>query len=178
MRYTFKGDLTRDLPLVIAELPILSKAYYTAHPFDQTSLEPPLGSGPYAIGDFKAGTYVIFKRRPDYWAKDLPVNVGRFNFDELRYDYFRDRRIELENLFSGNVGLREEFTSLDWATAYENVPAIKDGRIQRATLPDERPSGSAGLLPQHAARAIQGYPRARGARSRLRLRMVEQEPVL
>lgn len=146
VRYTFKGDLTRDLPLVIAELPILSKAYYTAHPFDQTSLEPPLGSGPYAIGDFKAGTYVIFKRRPDYWAKDLPVSVGRFNFDELRYDYFRDRRIELENLFSGNVGLREEFTSLDWATAYENVPAIKDGRIQRATLPDERPSGTQGFF--------------------------------
>ncbi len=146
VRYTFKGNLTRDLPLVIAELPILSKAYYTAHPFDQTSLEPPLGSGPYAIGDFKAGTYVIFKRRPDYWAKDLPVSVGRFNFDELRYDYFRDRRIELENLFSGNVGLREEFTSLDWATAYENVPAIKDGRIQRATLPDERPSGTQGFF--------------------------------
>lgn len=146
VRYTFKGDLTRDLPLVIAELPILSKAYYAAHPFDQTSLEPPLGSGPYAIGDFKAGTYVIFKRRPDYWGRDLPVSVGRFNFDELRYDYFRDRRIELENLFSGNVGLREEFTSLDWATAYENVPAIKDGRIQRATLPDERPSGTQGFF--------------------------------
>ena len=146
VRYTFKGDLTRDLPLVIAELPILSKAYYAAHPFDQTSLEPPLGSGPYAIGDFKAGTYVIFKRRPDYWARDIPVSVGRFNFDELRYDYFRDRRIELENLFSGNVGLREEFTSLDWATAYENVPAIKDGRIQRATLPDERPSGTQGFF--------------------------------
>jgi microcin C transport system substrate-binding protein len=146
VRYTFKGDLTRDLPLTIAGLPVLSKAYYTAHPFDQTSLEPPLGSGPYAIGEFKPGTYVIFKRRPDYWAKDLNVNVGRFNFDELRYDYFRDRRIELENLFSGNVGLREEFTSLDWATAYENVPAIKDGRVQRATLPDERPSGTQGFF--------------------------------
>jgi microcin C transport system substrate-binding protein len=146
VRYTFKGELTRDLPLTIAGLPILSKAYYTAHPFDQTSLEPPLGSGPYAIGEFKAGTYVIFKRRPDYWAKDLNVNVGRFNFDELRYDYFRDRRIELENLFSGNIGLREEFTSLDWATAYANVPAIKDGRIQRATLPDERPSGTQGFF--------------------------------
>jgi microcin C transport system substrate-binding protein len=146
VRYTFQGDLTRDLPLTIAGLPILSKAYYTAHPFDQTSLEPPLGSGPYAIGEFKAGTYVIFKRRSDYWAKDLNVNVGRFNFDELRYDYFRDRRIELENLFSGNIGLREEFTSLDWATAYANVPAIKDGRIQRATLPDERPSGTQGFF--------------------------------
>jgi len=146
VRYTFQGDLTRDLPLIVAQLPILSKAYYTAHPFDQTSLEPPLGSGPYAIAEFKPGTYITLKRRPYYWAKDLAVNVGRFNFDELRYDYFRDRRIELENLFSGTIGMREEFTSLDWATAYNNVPAIKDGRIQRATLLDERPSGAQGFF--------------------------------
>ena len=146
VRYTFTGDLTRDLPLTIAQLPVLSKAYYTAHPFDQTTLEPPLGSGPYAIADFKPGTYITLKRRPDYWGKDLPVNAGRFNFDELRYDYFRDRRIELENLFAGNVGLREEFTSLDWATAYDNVPAVKDRRIQRSTLPDERPSGAQGFF--------------------------------
>jgi microcin C transport system substrate-binding protein len=146
VRYTFTGDLTRDLPLTVAQLPVLSKAYYTAHPFDQTSLETPIGSGPYAIAEFKPGTYIMLKRRPDYWGKDLPVNTGRFNFDELRYDYFRDRRIELENLFSGNIGLREEFTSLDWATAYDNVPAVKDGRIQRATLPDERPSGAQGFF--------------------------------
>ena len=98
VRYEFKGDLMRDLPLVVAELPILSKAFYTTHPFDQSSLEKPLGSGPYAIGDFKPGTYVSYKRRPDYWAKDLPVNRGRFNFDELRYEYYRDRTLELEGL--------------------------------------------------------------------------------
>jgi len=146
VRYTFKGDLTRDLPLVVAELPVLPKAYYAKHRFDQTSLDKPIGSGPYEIADFKPGSHVTYKRRPDYWAKDLPVNRGRFNFDELRYDYFRDRRIELENLFSGTFDLREEFTSLDWATAYTDVPAVKDGRIVRETLPDERPSGAQGFF--------------------------------
>lgn len=145
VRYTFQGELTRDLPLFVAELPVLSKAYYTKHPFDQTSLDKPLGSGPYAIADFKPGTYVTYKRRPDYWAKDLPVNRGRFNFDELRYEYYRDRNIELEGLFSGNFDLREEFTSLNWATSYD-VPPVKQGRLIRATLPDERPSGAQGFF--------------------------------
>ena len=145
VRYEFKGDLTRDLPLVVAELPVLSKAYYTGRPFDETTLDKPLGSGPYEIGAFKAGTYVTYKRRPDYWAKDLPVNRGRFNFDELRYEYYRDRTLELEGLKSGTFDFREEFTSLDWATGYD-IPAVKEGRLVRLTLPDERPSGAQGFF--------------------------------
>lgn len=145
VRYTFKGELTRDLPLVVAELPVLSKAYYTQRPFDETTLDKPLGSGPYEIADFKPGTYVAYKRRPDYWAKDLPVARGRFNFDELRYEYYRDRTLELEGLLSGTFDLREEFTSGDWATGY-NVPAVKDGRLIRLILPDDRPSGAQGFF--------------------------------
>jgi len=86
VRYTFKGENTRDLPLVIAELPIFSKAYYATHDFTKTTLEPPLGSGPYKIRDFKAGQYVAYIRRADYWAADLPVNKGRWNFDEIRME--------------------------------------------------------------------------------------------
>lgn len=145
VRYEFKGELTRDLPLVVAELPVLPKAYYADHPFDQTSLDKPLGSGPYAIADFKPGTYVTYKRRPDYWAKDLPVNRGRFNFDKLRYEYYRDRTLELEGLKAGVFDWREEFTSLDWATGY-NIPSVKEGRLVRLTLPDERPSGAQGFF--------------------------------
>jgi len=145
VRYTFEGELTRDLPLVVATLPLLSKAYYTEHPFDQTSLDRPLGSGPYEIASFKPGTYVTFKRRPDYWAKHLNVNRGRFNFDELRYEYYRDRTLELEGLLSGIFDLREEFTSVNWATSY-NVPAVKDGRLIRQTLPDDSPSGAQGFF--------------------------------
>ena len=145
VRYTFQGTLIRDLPLVVAELPVLSKAYYTKRPFEETSLDRPLGSGPYAIADFKTGTNVTFKRRPDYWARDLPVNRGRFNFDELRYEYYRDRTLELEGLKAATFDLREEFTSLDWATSYD-IPSVKDGRLIRLVLPDERPSGAQGFF--------------------------------
>jgi microcin C transport system substrate-binding protein len=145
VRYTFTGTQVRDLPLVVATLPVLSKAYYTAHEFDQTTLEPPLGSGPYRIGEFKQGAFVSYRRRDDYWAKDLPVNKGRFNFDEVRYEYYRDRTAELESLKAGAYDLREEFTSRDWATAYD-IPAVKQGRLIRLTLPDESPSGAQGFF--------------------------------
>ena len=145
VRYTFKGDLVRDLAVTVALLPVLSKAYYTAHDFEKTTLEPPLGSGPYKIKDHRPGTFVSYERRADYWAKDLPVNRGRFNFDDVRYDYFRDRGLELEALKSGNIDFREEFTSKDWATGYD-IPAVTGGKIVRATIPDESPSGAQGFF--------------------------------
>lgn len=145
VRYTFKGDLIRDLPVTVATLPVLSKAYYTTHAFAETSLEPPLGSGPYAISDWRPGTHVTYKRRGDYWARDLPVNRGRFNFDELRYEYYRDRTAELQSLLAGAFDFREEFTSLNWATSY-NVAAVNEGRLVRLTLPDDRPSGAQGFF--------------------------------
>ena len=145
VRYTFTGAETRDLPVIVAGLPILSKAYYATREFEQTTLEPPLGSGPYALGDFKAGTFVTYKRRDDYWAKDLPVNRGRYNFDELRFEYFRDRTAALESFKAGAFDLREEFTARDWATAYD-IPAVKEGRLLKLTLPDESPSGAQGFF--------------------------------
>lgn len=145
VRYIFKGELIRDLPLVVATLPVLSKAYYTTENFEETTLKAPLGSGPYAIKDFRPGTYVAYKRREDYWAKDLPVNRGRFNFDELRYDYYRDRNVELEAIKSGQLDLREEFTSVNWATGYD-ILAVREGRLIKDTLGDERPSGAQGYF--------------------------------
>jgi len=145
VRYTFQGTLVRDLPITVSTLPVLSKAYYTANAFDKTSLDPPLGSGPYKVGPFKAGTYVTYLRRDDYWARDLPVNRGIHNFDEVRYEYYRDRTLELENLLAGNFDFREEFTSKDWATGYDKQP-VKDGRVELLTLPDERPSGAQGFF--------------------------------
>ena len=143
--YTFQGKLTRDLPIMLAGLPVLSKAYYSARPFEETSLEAPLGSGPYLMKNFKAGTFVEYKRRADYWAKDLPVTKGRWNFEEIRYDYYRDRTPQLEAIKSGGLDMREEFTSVDWATSY-NIPAVADGRLIRDTLPDENPSGAQGFF--------------------------------
>jgi microcin C transport system substrate-binding protein len=145
VRFAFQGTLVRDLPLVVSGLPVLSKAYYATREFEQTTLEPPLGSGPYTISDFRQGAFVTYRRRPDYWAKDLPVNRGRWNFDELRYEYYRDRAAELEGLKAGVYDLREEFTSRDWATAYD-IPAVREGRLQRTVLPDANPSGTQGFF--------------------------------
>jgi len=145
VKYVFTGDLVRDLPTLVAQLPVFSKAYYDANQFDQTSLKLPLGSGPYAISDHRPGSQVTYKRRDDYWAKDLPVNRGRFNFDQIRYEYFRDRTIGLENLKAGAFDFREEFTSVNWATSYD-IPAVRDGRLIRETLPDGSPSGAQGFF--------------------------------
>jgi microcin C transport system substrate-binding protein len=145
VRYTFQGNLVRDLPITVATLPVLSKAYYTTHDFETTTLDRPLGSGPYKIGDFKAGTYVSYLRRDDYWGRDLPVSRGLHNFGEVRYDYFRDRNLELEALLSATIDFREEFTSKDWATGYDK-PMVRDGRVKLLTVPDERPSGAQGFF--------------------------------
>jgi len=143
VRYRFKGERTRDLPLTVAGLPILSKAYYAKADFSKSTLEAPLGSGPYVIKSFKPGEYVTYGRRDDYWAKDLAVNKGRYNFDEVRYDYFRERIAGFEALKAGAIDLREEFTSKDWATGYD-FAAVKDGRVIRMEMPDDTPSGAQG----------------------------------
>ncbi len=143
VKFTFTGTRLRDLPLLVAGLPILSKAYYDKADFTKTTLQPPLGSGPYKLDDYRANAYVSYKRREDYWAKDLPVNRGRYNFDELRFLYYRDRGAGFLGLTADEYDLREEFTSKRWATEY-NFPAIKDGRVKLLTLPDANPSGTQG----------------------------------
>jgi len=145
VRYTFKGDLVRDLPLTVAELPIFSKTYYSKKKFDETTLDPPLGSGPYVIDHFAQGRTIVYRRNPDYWAKDLPVNKGRWNFDKIRFEYFRDRTAGMEAFKAGFYDFREEFTSKVWATEYD-FPAIRDGRVKKEVLPDETPSGTQGFF--------------------------------
>jgi microcin C transport system substrate-binding protein len=145
VRYTFEGELVRDLPLTVASLPIFSKAYYSTQPFDQTTLKPPLGSGPYVVDSLAQGRTIVYRRNPDYWAKDLPVNRGRFNFDKIRYEYFRDRTAGMEAFKAGTYDFREEFTSKVWATEY-GFSAIRDGRVKKEVLPDETPSGTQGFF--------------------------------
>ncbi len=147
VRYTFDPKARiRDLPLTVAGLPILSKDYYAKdeHDFEKTTLEPPVGSGPYELVDYNANSYVLYKRREDYWAKDLPVMKGRYNFDELRFNYYKDRTAWFLGLTSAEYDVGEEFTSKRWATEYDSLPAIKDGRLKRITLPDDTPSGVQG----------------------------------
>lgn len=158
----FTGEQTRDLPLFIAGgLPIFSRAYYTANKFAETTMKPPLGSGPYRIGAFKAGSTIAYERMPDYWARDLNVNVGQWNFDRIRFEFYRDRTAGFEGFSSGQYLFREEFTSKVWATQY-NFPAVKDGRVKRLTLPDHTPSGAQGWF-INARREKFSDPRVREA---------------
>jgi microcin C transport system substrate-binding protein len=145
VRYTFEGDLVRDLPLTVAVLPIFSKAYYSSRPFDETTLDPPLGSGPYLVDSLAQGRTIVYRRNPDYWAKDLPVNRGRWNFDKIRFEYFRDRTAGMEAFKAGFYDFREEFTSKVWATEYD-FPAIRAGKVKKEILPDETPSGTQGFF--------------------------------
>ena len=145
VRFSFSGANTRDLPQTVATLPIFSAAYYAKQPFSESTLEPPLGSGPYEIADFRQGRTVTLRRRADYWGWDLPVNRGRFNFAELRYEYFRDRTAEFEALKAGEFDLREEFTAKTWATEYD-IPQVESGQILRAELPDHRMAGAQGFF--------------------------------
>jgi microcin C transport system substrate-binding protein len=139
----FAPNRARDVPLFAAGLPIFSRAYYATRTFDQTTLEAPLGSGPYKVGRFEAGRNIEYRRVPDWWGANLPVGRGRYNFDTVRFEYFRDREIGFEGFTAKNYLFREEFTSRIWATRYD-FPAIKDGRVKREVLPDETPSGAQG----------------------------------
>lgn len=138
----FAPGHARDLPMMVAGLPIFSKAYYTANDFEAATLTPPLGSGPYRVKNFEQGRYISFALVPDYWGRNLPVNIGRHNMD-LRFEYFRDRQVAFEAFKAQTFNFREEFTSRDWATGYD-IPAVRDGRIKRETIPDETPSGAQG----------------------------------
>ncbi|MFK8253793.1 extracellular solute-binding protein [Ancylobacter terrae] len=139
----FAASRARDVPLYAAQLPIFSKAYYSTRNFDESTLDPPLGSGPYRIGKFEVGRFIAYERVADYWGRDLPVNVGINNFDVLRYEYFRDRDVAFEAFKARAYLFREEFTSRTWATGYD-FPALKDGRVKQAETPDATPSGAQG----------------------------------
>jgi microcin C transport system substrate-binding protein len=140
---TFAAKRARDVPLYVAGLPIFSKAYYSERPFDESTLDIPLGSGPYKVGKFEANRYIEFTRVKDWWAEDLPVNRGSYNFDVVRYEFYRDRDVAFEGFTGKNYLYREEFTARVWATRYD-FPAVKDGRVKRELLPDETPSGAQG----------------------------------
>ncbi|MGY3695221.1 microcin C transport system substrate-binding protein [Bradyrhizobium sp. USDA 3240] len=140
---TFAAGRARDVPLYVASLPIFSKAYYATRAFEESTLDAPLGSGPYKVGRFEVNRYVEYDRVKDWWGADLPVNRGSYNFDTVRYEFYRDRDVAFEGFTSKSYLFREEFTARVWATRYD-FPAVKDGRVKRETLPDDTPSGAQG----------------------------------
>ncbi len=143
VRVHFAEKRGRDVPLFVAGLPIFSRAYYSRQPFDQSTLEIPLGSGGYKVGRFEVGHFIEFDRVKDWWGANLPVSLGQNNFDVLRFEYYRDREVGFEGFTGKSYLFREEFTSRTWATRY-TFPAFKDGRVKRTVLPDDTPSGAQG----------------------------------
>jgi len=139
----FKEKRGRDVPLFVAAMPIFSRAYYSKRPFDESTLEIPLGCGPYKVGRFESGRYIEYERVKDWWAAKLPATQGLYNFDTVRFEFYRDRDVAFEGFTGRNYLFREEFTSRIWATRYD-FPAVKDGRVRQEVLPDETPSGAQG----------------------------------
>ena len=143
LRVRLTPQRSRDLHLVIAGLPILSERYWQGRDFEASTLEAPLGSGPYKVGPFEQGRFIEFERVADYWGKDLPVNVGLNNFDRIRYEYFRDRIVAFEAFKNGTLTYNEEYTSRIWSTGYD-FPAMREGRVKKEEISNDAPSNVQG----------------------------------
>ena len=145
VQFNFSGETNRELPLIIGyQLPIFSKKYWSNKQFDKTTLDPPIGSGPYLISDLKPGRSITLKKDPNYWGKNLNVNMGRYNFEEIHTDYYRDVTVALEAFKSGAYDFRLENSSKNWATAYD-FNARRKGQVIVEEIPYARPSGMQGF---------------------------------
>lgn len=144
VKFSFKPGENRELPLILGQLPVLPKHYWETRDFDKTTLEPPLGSGAYKIDSIDPGRSITYRRVADYWGKDLAVNVGRENFEVIRYDYYRDSTVALEAFKAGAFDFRVENSAKEWATGYD-VPAVKSGVIKKEALKNSRTQGMQGF---------------------------------
>jgi microcin C transport system substrate-binding protein len=145
VRFDFaQGAAMRDLIANVGSYAILPAHYYETVPFEESTLEPPLGSGPYVVTEADPGRSVLYCRNENYWGADLPVNVGANNFDCVRYDYYADSTAAFEALKAGNYMFHEENVSAQWATAYD-FPALSNGWVIKEEIPDARPSGAQGF---------------------------------
>jgi microcin C transport system substrate-binding protein len=140
VKFTFGPGENRELPLIVGQLPVLSKAYWSKRDFEKTTLEAPLGSGPYRVEAVEAGRSITYRRVKDYWGAKLPVRVGQNNFDSMRYDYYRDITVAVEAFKGGEYDFRQENVAKNWATAY-NTPAVSQGLIKKDGIKNEVPTG-------------------------------------
>lgn len=133
-------DSNEEMPLILAELQVLSKKYWQDKDFSKSNLDVPVGSGPYTIKEFKVGSFVNYEKTANYWGADLPVNVGKFNFKTISYKYYKDQTVALEAFKAGEYDYREEHISKVWATGYA-FPAVKEGKVIVENIPHTRPTG-------------------------------------
>lgn len=161
VRFTFDGSGDREMPLIMGLMPVLPSHLLNADTFEKTTLKAPVGSGPYVVDKVDPGKTITYKRNPDYWGRDLPVNRGRFNFDEIRFDYYRDAGSMFEAFKSGLVQLRNEDDPTRWTEGYD-FPALRHGRVVKEALPVETPAGMSALV-FNTRRPIFADPRVRQA---------------
>jgi len=161
VRFTFDAAGDREIPLIIALMPVLPKHATNADTFENTTLAPPIGSGPYRIGKIDPGRSLTFVRDPNYWGRDLPVNRGRFNFDEIRFDYFRDGAVMFDAFKSGLIDLWPEEDPRRWANGYD-FAAVRDGRVARREFDIGIPAGMTALV-FNTRRQVFSDPRVREA---------------
>ncbi|KZY28868.1 MULTISPECIES: extracellular solute-binding protein [unclassified Oleiphilus] len=140
IHFEFATNQNKELPLIIGQLPIFSKNYWSKHDFGKSSLNIPVGNGPYMIDSFDPGRSVTLKKNPNYWAKDLAVNKGMYNFDKIVYEYYKDNTVALEAFKAGEFDFRIENTARNWANAYVG-PKFDNGELIKEEVKHERPAG-------------------------------------
>ena len=161
VKFTFHDTTNTELPLIMGQLPVMSKKFWQGKDFAATTLEPILGSGPYKISDVSQGRSIAYTRVKDWWAKDLPVNKGRYNFDTIRFDYYRDTTVALEAFFAGRYDYKAENVAKNWALDY-NTPAVQQGTIKKDMIHNQLPQGMQGFI-FNIRRPIFKDPRVREA---------------
>lgn len=142
VKFIFKSNDNKELPLIIGQMPVLPKHYWEAEgrDFSQTTTQPPLGSGPYKIAKVETGRAITYERVADWWGKDLPINVGKYNFDTIQYDYYRDVGVALQALLGGQYDIRQENVAKQWALSYDH-PSVKSGKLLKQTIEHNIPTG-------------------------------------
>ena len=145
VRFDFKRSNNRELPLILGQLPVLPKHWWSNREFKKGNLEIPLGSGPYKVADVAAGRSIRYERVKDYWGNELAVNRGFYNFDSILIDYYRDTTVALEALKAGQFDYWLEVSAKNWASAYD-VPAVKDGRLHKEEITNHNPTGMQGFV--------------------------------
>ena len=144
VKFTFGGTDNRELPLIVGQMSILPKHYWEGKTFEETTLDPPLGSGPYRIEAIDAGRSITYRRVENYWGADLPVNKGRHNPDVIHYDYYKDSTVATEAQKGGEFDFRLQNSSKAWATAYD-IPAVGEGKLIKELIPHENGTGMQGF---------------------------------
>ncbi len=159
--FHFRTATNRDLPMLVGSLPVLPQHFFAGRDFSKPLADPPIGSGPYRITGFELGRSVTYTRNPDWWAAKLPTGIGTNNFDRVKIEYYRDSTVAMQAFKAGQVDLRSENISKNWATAYD-FPAVQKGQVIKAVFPHHLPLGIQGYA-MNTRRPMFSDPRVRQA---------------